>query len=88
MRRNQENSGEAMTVREAGRRGGTKVREKYGPEFYKEIGRKGGSATWETHGREFYQKIGKMGGEKGGARVRDLIAKGKAAQAEEENTSG
>ncbi|MBW3621998.1 MAG: hypothetical protein KY468_01150 [Armatimonadetes bacterium] len=68
-----------MTVREAGRKGGTKVREKYGSEFYKEIGRKGGTTTWETHGKEFYQKIGKKGGEKGGARVRELIEKGKQA---------
>jgi len=67
-----------MTVREAGRKGGTKVRDKYGPDFYKQIGRKGGTTTWKTHGKEFYQKIGKMGGEKGGARVRALVEKGKS----------
>jgi general stress protein YciG len=66
-----------MTVREAGRIGGSKVRDKYGSDFYKEIGRKGGSTTWKTHGKEFYQKIGKMGGEKGGSRVRELTQKGK-----------
>jgi len=69
-----------MTVREAGRKGGTKVREKYGPDFYKEIGRKGGTATWETHGKEFYQKIGKMGGEKGGAQAREPVRKAKSAR--------
>lgn len=32
-----------MTVEEAGRKGGRKVSEERGPEFYREIGRKGGS---------------------------------------------
>lgn len=50
-----------MTVREAGRKGGTKVREKYGLDFYKEIGRRGGTATYENHGREFYVNIGRLG---------------------------
>ena len=68
-----------MTVREAGRKGGSKVRDKYGPDFYKEIGHKGGSATSAAHGREFYQKIGKIVGMKGGARVRELIEKGRKA---------
>ncbi|MGQ9525879.1 MAG: KGG domain-containing protein [Armatimonadota bacterium] len=68
-----------MTVREAGRKGGMTVREKHGPEFFREIGRKGGQATWKAHGREFYQEIGKKGGQKGGARVRELIEKGKSA---------
>lgn len=31
-----------MTVREAGRKGGLKVRDSYGIEFYEEIGKKGG----------------------------------------------
>ena len=31
-----------MTVREAGRKGGQKVRDERGHEFYEEIGRKGG----------------------------------------------
>ena len=34
-----------MSVREAGRRGGERVKAKYGSEFYEEIGRKGGEAT-------------------------------------------
>ena len=33
----------AMTVQEAGRRGGAATKARYGPEFYEEIGRKGGS---------------------------------------------
>ncbi len=32
----------AMSVREAGRKGGEKVRDERGHEFYEEIGRKGG----------------------------------------------
>lgn len=32
---------ERMTVQQAGHIGGSKVRDKYGPEFYSEIGRKG-----------------------------------------------
>lgn len=31
-----------LSVREAGRKGGTTVRDKYGPDFYKNIGQKGG----------------------------------------------
>ena len=36
-----ENKG-GMTVREAGRKGGQKVRDERGHQFYEEIGRKGG----------------------------------------------
>jgi uncharacterized protein len=32
----------AMTVREAGRKGGEVTSERHGPRFYEEIGRKGG----------------------------------------------
>ncbi len=32
----------AMTVQEAGRKGGKTTAKKYGPEFYEEIGHKGG----------------------------------------------
>ena len=33
----------ALTVADAGRKGGTTVRDRYGHEFYEEIGRKGGN---------------------------------------------
>jgi len=66
-----------MTVREAGRKGGQKVKETRGPEFFREIGRKGGQATAKAHGHEFYQEIGRKGGQKGGQRVKQLIEKGK-----------
>ncbi len=36
-----------LTVAEAGRLGGEKVRDKYGPEFYSEIGHKGGQKVKE-----------------------------------------
>lgn len=89
---------ESISVREAGRRGGCKVRdeglvdyhemgkkggqttaERHGSQFYGAIGRKGGEATAERHGPEFYERIGRIGG----ARVRELMAKGRAAEGEE-----
>ena len=66
-----------LTVQEAGRRGGLKVRNKYGKGFYEEIGRKGGKkgglVVKQKYGSPFYQEIGKKGGQK----VKRLIAKGK-----------
>jgi general stress protein YciG len=58
-----------MTVAEAGRRGGNKVKVKYGSEFYQTIGRLGGIATKKKHGPEFYTEIGK----RGGATVKKLV---------------
>lgn len=74
---------EEITVREAGHRGGTKVKERYGPEFFKRIGQMGGRTTAERHGTEFYKEIGRKGGLKGGARVRELIARAKAEELKE-----
>ncbi len=37
----------AMTVAEAGRKGGTKTSERHGHEFYQEIGHKGGTKVKE-----------------------------------------
>ena len=48
-----------------------------------EAGRRGGEATRRTHGHEFYEQIGHMGGQKGGQRVRDLIARGKQAESDQ-----
>lgn len=50
-----------MSVREAGRKGGETVRDKYGPEFYSEIGQKGGEAV--SQDRRHMSEIGKKGGE-------------------------
>ncbi|HEY9766172.1 MAG TPA: KGG domain-containing protein [Chroococcales cyanobacterium] len=36
-----------LTVREAGKKGGEKVKAEYGPEFYSEIGHKGGQKVKE-----------------------------------------
>lgn len=52
-----------MSVREAGKRGGDRVKAKYGSEFYELIGRKGGEATKEKYGPTFYGEIGQKGGQ-------------------------
>lgn len=49
------------------------------PELAREAGRKGGEIVKQRYGPSFYQEIGRKGGQKGGARVRELIEKGKAA---------
>ena len=59
-----EQNGGGMTVREAGKRGGDRVKAKYGSEFYEAIGRKGGEATKEKYGPSFYEEIGQKGGQK------------------------
>jgi uncharacterized protein len=61
----------AITTREAGKLGGTKVKEKYGHEFYVAIGKKGGEATKAAQGNDFYEAIGRKGGKKGGDSTRD-----------------
>jgi general stress protein YciG len=84
-----------MSVREAGKKGGDAVRERYGSGFYEQIGRKGGQATRERHGQGFYETIGQKGGRvvkdkygadfyeeighKGGQKVKQLIEQAKAA---------
>ncbi len=93
-------SGGEMSVREAGKKGGDTVRDRYGSSFYEEIGRKGGQATRERHGAEFYEAIGQKGGRvvkekyganfyeqighKGGQKVKKLIADAKRSAAEAE----
>lgn len=57
------NSEPAMSVTEAGRKGGMTTAARRGPDFYREIGRKGGVATSEAHGTAFYSAIGRKGGE-------------------------
>jgi len=64
-----------MSVREAGRKGGQKVRDTRGPEFYKDIGKKGGETIRDTRGHEFYEEIGHKGGQK----VRELIEAGRSS---------
>lgn len=85
-----------MSVREAGRRGGCKVRDE-GLVDYQEMGKLGGATTKERYGVEHYSSIGRLGGQAtaerhgsdfyerigkaGGARVKALIAAAKAAEA-------
>ena len=89
-----------MSVREAGKKGGDTVRDRYGSGFYETIGRKGGQATRERHGAEFYESIGQKGGKvvkekygpdfyeqighKGGQKVKELIAEAKKNAAAKE----
>jgi general stress protein YciG len=61
---NTSSNGGGMSVREAGKRGGDRVKEKYGSEFYEAIGRKGGEATKSKYGPTFYEEIGAKGGQK------------------------
>jgi general stress protein YciG len=88
-----EKDGGEMSVREAGKKGGDTVRDRYGSGFYEKIGRKGGQVTRERHGAEFYEAIGQKGGKvvknkygsdfyeeighKGGQKVKKLIAEAK-----------
>jgi len=62
-----------MTVDEAGRKGGERVKEKYGSGFYSQIGQKGGQAVRDKYGSDFYSEIGQKGGE---ARKVDLGPQG------------
>ena len=51
-------------ARQAGRKGGEIVKERYGPAFYQAIGRKGGEVVKRSRGAEFYAEIGRKGGER------------------------
>ena len=52
-----------MSVREAGRRGGERVKAKYGSEFYEEMAVKA-EATKSKYGPSFYEVIGQKGGQR------------------------
>jgi hypothetical protein len=55
-----------MSRQEAGRKGGKKVAQERGTEFYRAIGKKGGEKVAEERGSEFYREIGRKGGESRG----------------------
>jgi general stress protein YciG len=48
-----------MTVQEAGRLGGARVKQKYGPEFYSRIGQKGGEKV-QAEAKQ-YRKLKELG---------------------------
>ena len=52
-----------MTAAEAGRRGGTVVKEKYGSDHFKKAGQMGGSTTKQKYGSDHYARIGRIGGQ-------------------------
>ena len=54
----------AMSVSEAGAKGGETTKRRYGHEFYENIGRKGGAKTKAKYGPEYFQVIGQKGGRK------------------------
>jgi len=62
-------------AREAGRKGGEIVKQRYGQQFYQEIGRKGGETVKKSRGPEFYAEIGRKGGEMRGIRAAEARAK-------------
>ncbi|MFN2526316.1 MAG: hypothetical protein ABR505_08640 [Actinomycetota bacterium] len=55
-----------MSRAEAGRKGGTTTKQRYGEEHFERIGKiggkKGGETTKKRYGREFYERIGRLGG--------------------------
>ena len=61
-------------AREAGRKGGEIVKQRYGQAFYQEIGRKGGETVKRSRGPEFYAEIGRKGGEMRGIRAAEARA--------------
>jgi len=82
-------AGGEISIREAGRRGGTRVRERYGVEHFARIGarggqhggRKGGLATAARHGSAHFQEIGRRGAE----RLRALVAMGRDREGAPQN---
>src|SRR4028118_54520 len=62
-------------AREAGRKGGEIVKQRYGPSFYQEIGRKGGETVKQSRGTDFYAEIGRKGGETRGVRAAEARAR-------------
>jgi uncharacterized protein len=52
-----------MSTSEAGRRGGSVVRDKYGEDYYRRIGKKGGTALKQKRGSEYYRDIARKGGQ-------------------------
>jgi hypothetical protein len=47
----------AISVNEAGRRGGAAVKARYGHDHFVAIGAKGGTMTLRRHGKAFYRRL-------------------------------
>jgi len=56
-------------AREAGKKGGETVKNRYGASFYQNIGKKGGETVKRERGASFYAEIGRKGGEMRGQRA-------------------
>jgi len=67
-------------AREAGRKGGETVKNRYGATFYQNIGKKGGETVKRERGTEFYAEIGRKGGEMRGQRAATLRAANPATE--------
>lgn len=52
-----------MTNSEAGRKGGSTVRDRYGEDYYRRIGKKGGMTLKEKRGSDYYREIAQKGGQ-------------------------
>ena len=64
-----------MSTTEAGRKGGSAVRDKYGEDYYRRIGKKGGSVLKEKRGTEYYRTIAKKGGNANMAKKAEKLRK-------------
>ncbi len=52
-----------MSTSDVGRKGGSRVRDKYGEDYYRRIGKLGGTALRERRGSEYYREIAQKGGQ-------------------------
>jgi uncharacterized protein len=68
-------------AREAGRKGGQTVKQKYGQSFYRQIGKKGGETVKKERGSDFYAEIGRRGGEMRSSRMKAAKAEVEKSQA-------
>ena len=59
--------------------GGSATRDRHDADYYARIGRKGGSTTSARHGPAHYERMARLGG----ARMKELIARGKALEEQE-----
>lgn len=63
MSREEEGQPAVSPLSEAGRKGGSAVRDKYGEDYYRRIGKKGGQALKERRGSDYYRSIAQKGGQ-------------------------